>query len=648
MLVVGVLYGLLHSPLRPTVDTWLGTDSECISLCGPGLGQVAAQLTMAWYFGWAALAATVLVPLLGLRAWERPVAWGVLAFALVSVPAALVGGTGDLVGRNLLRLPYGPLLGSGTAVAIVAWAAWRGWRPRAPRLDLAGVAPVAWWLTLMVAVGLIASVGAAIARPLTGFDELNYHAPLAVDLWQLGSLSSFLSESPAGYWLSHPGSAELWLGGLKVIGGEPLMTVGQLPFALLAALGAIALGRRAGLSGRAATIGGLTLLLVPMVLIQSGRASNDIAGAALAIAAAAFIAVPTAEWSARRVVLVALTLALLVATKLALLPTVAVLGVAAIAWSRRAYRDGGLTCGSLLRGWAGGLLLGLAVVAPWWIRNIVLFGNPLYPADVPFLAGISQLSRSLKDTQFLPSAEWWPLYPMLEEHSNASGVGAVWAVTIIPALVIAVRVARGRRPLQLIAAVALCTLPAWWLLTRHEPRFLLGLLGMTCALVPFALAGVTRRWRTAVAVAIGAAATMSVAVTVTAPVADLLAQPVERVAFYEDTWATDPVIQVLPERQGLLIDDRCATRAIALLYPLLGPGQRRHTAYLACGASPQDVVTRLEALGMHRVYAAAQVADVAAFETRYPVSLFELIHSSTVGTGASAVERRLYQLRPGS
>ncbi len=455
MLVVGVVYGLSHSPVRSMVDTWLGTDSECIALCAPGLGQVAAQLAMAWYFGWAALAATVIVPVLGLRAWERPVAWGVLAFALVSVPDALVGSTGDLVARNLLRLPYGPLLGSGTAVAIVVWAIWRGWRPRAVRLDLAGVAPVAWWLTLMVVMGLTVSVGAAISRPLTGFDELNYHAPLAVDLWRLGTLSSFLSESPAGYWLSHPGSAELWLGGLKVIGGEPLMTVGQLPFALLAALGVIALGRRAGLSGRAAAIGGLTLLLVPMVLIQSGRASNDITAAALAIAAAAFIAVPTAEWSARRVVLVALTLALLVAIKLALLPTVTVLGVAAIAWSWRAHREGGLARRSLLRGWTGGLLLGLVVVGPWWIRNIVLFGNPLYPADVPFLTGISQLSRSLKDTQFLPSGALWPFYPLLEGHSNASGMGAAWTVTIIPALVIAVRVARGRRPLQLIAAVAL-------------------------------------------------------------------------------------------------------------------------------------------------------------------------------------------------
>ncbi len=186
------------------------------------------------------------------------------------------------------------------------------------------------------------------------------------------------------------------------------------------------------------------------------------------------------------------------------------------------------------------------------------------------------------------------------------------------------------------------------MLTRHEPRFLLGLLGMTCAVVPFVLAGVTRRWRTAVAVVIGAAATMSVAVTVTAPVADLLAQPVERVAFYEDTWATDPVVQGLPERQGLLIDDRCATRAVALLYPLLGPGQRRHAAYLACGATTQEVVARLAALDMRTVYAAGQVADMAAFDTRYPGSLFELVHSSTVGKGASAVERRVYELRPGS
>ncbi|CAN5779717.1 hypothetical protein BH23CHL7_BH23CHL7_06680 [soil metagenome] len=80
----------------------------------------------------------------------------------------------------------------------------------------------------------------------------------------------------------------------------------------------------------------------------------------------------------------------------------------------------------------------------------------------------------------MPHVALWPLYPLLEHHSDVSGFGPLLVAVAIPGLLLALGQAR-RRPLAMLIAVAVATLPAWWLFTRHEPRFLLVLAAMVIA-----------------------------------------------------------------------------------------------------------------------------------------------------------------------
>ena len=72
----------------------------------------------------------------------------------------------------------------------------------------------------------------------------------------------------------------------------------------------------------------------------------------------------------------------------------------------------------------------LLVVSPWWLRNITRFGNPLYPAALPILGrGIFDASKA--DAAFVPAPRAWPLYPLLENHDEQSGLGGLFAIATL-------------------------------------------------------------------------------------------------------------------------------------------------------------------------------------------------------------------------
>jgi len=527
-----------------------------------------------------------------------------------------------------------------------------------PRFTLVQVSPLAM-LMLALAAGMLAiSAGIAIEHPPTGYDELGYHGPLAVFFWNDGSLSSFLSRFPQAWALAQPGSAEIWFGLLRVAGGEPLMVIGQLPFALLGAVGVAAFGRRLGLSGRAATIGSLTYLLVPIVAIQSGRIADDLVGAALVIGAAALAAAPRREWTIARVSIIGLTLGVMVVTKLALLPAAVALGLVLL-WTvarrestpdpeRPGTSAAGTRQGRLLtRGLPIAGALCLVAVAPWWLRNLVMYANPLYPTSLPFYGhGISQTMLGLKDRHLVPAVWLWPLYPLFEPHSHASGIGAVFAAAIVPGGLIALVRAR-RRPLAIIAVLALVSLPIWWFETRHEPRFLLGLFGLLVAVVPFALAGVQHRWRWWAAVLLAVAAVGSTGITMTGDLSVEAHYPVDRIQFYDRLWGVAPALLELPETDAVLLDEQCSRDVNSRIYPTLGSGQTRTVARIACGLSTSQVVATLTRYQMSYVYALIDLSHATTLDARYPTGTFELVADSVTPpnkkNGAN-IDRRLYRL----
>lgn len=173
--------------------------------------------------------------------------------------------------------------------------------------------------------------------------------------------------------------------GVLLSGTTILASVTQVPFAFLGALTTVAIGRRCGI-GKAYSVGaGCLFLLTPIVIDQVSRQYNDVATAALAVTGMhlAAVVVTDRRLQPNQVVaylaLTGLTLGLAVGSKASTVVATAVLAMAvliavAVRIRRRAIPLAQAALGLL---WASVALLVLG--APYYIRDLVLFGNPLEP-----------------------------------------------------------------------------------------------------------------------------------------------------------------------------------------------------------------------------------------------------------------------------
>lgn len=661
-------YAGLHSPLREVLAAALGISSRGCYLClasAPG-DRIVEALAATLLVLIAAVGAWALVDRLDVARYERPVAFGLMALALVTGPAAAVGGLASLTGTPLLRPPTGLLLCAVPGALVVSLAARGGWRPS---LTLSWRLPATPLLRLMV-IGAAALVAAQVAvtfvHPATQGDALSYHAPLGVLLWRGGDLTTHLQLNPATYALWYPATAELWSGALRLLAGERLANLGQLPFALLGASAVFAFTRRTGLQAGAALLAACGFLLVPIVTLQVGTQANDVTGAALVMSAIALTSAPLGHWGPRRAALVGLALGLAVTTKLALFPSVVVIAAVVLATIARSQPRTGR--------WRGRELLAfvlpfLVIVGPWWLRNLVLEANPLYPQALPLYGhGVNIHDLGTVDHSFVPHPLAWPAYPLVEPIDERSGFGALFAVAILPGLVMAAARAR-RRPLALWFAGLLFTLPVWWAYTLHEPRFLLPYVGLGLAFVPWALLAVQRHRRTVAAVLMGGAAVLGVALTIEQGVLPLARQPVSRSAFYDRVWGVDPAALALPEREGVLLVTGFGLGRIDYVptYPLLGPRQRRMVVPLDASdirGSREVIVRRMHRAGLRYAYVAPIPAYHAEVARLFAPPRFELVRASAIVPGAplgarrtvfrrakgseadSAIRRLLYRLTP--
>jgi hypothetical protein len=124
--------------------------------------------------------------------------------------------------------------------------------------------------------------------------------------------------------------------------------------------------------------------------------------------------------------LASIALGLTAATKLAMLPSVATVALYLVVGALRTGRR---------REIAAAAAAFTVVVAPWWARNYTLYGNPIYPAALPFIGrGLAQSAFPTPDLASVPGAAWWPLYPLLEPHASWSGFGALFVVGAVPGI----------------------------------------------------------------------------------------------------------------------------------------------------------------------------------------------------------------------
>jgi hypothetical protein len=650
MVVFLGLYVMLHSPLRRAVGNAFGfTSADCYPCGGtPGVERFVDSVAALSLLALATLAAGCLASwFVGTQA-EKALALGLLALAFVVVPASVIGVIGTVLDTGLLRAPSGPLLSATPAVVVLVLGLRRGWRPRLPRPRRAAPGRLLLLVGALSGILLIGSVVISLTHPPTQGDALSYHAPLALLLWSDGNLSAFLDRSPDVWALAHPGTAELWFGVLRIVGGEHLANLGQLPFAFLAATAVGVFAWRLGLRGGAPLLAACAFLLSPLVVLQLGMQANDLLGSAVLMATMALACAPVTTWDLRRIALIGVGLGLTATTKIALVPSVAALAVfclGALAWGLR-----GRGVRSLLVPVLVGALTFTVVVSPWWARNLARFDNPVYPGNLPVLGhGVPHTAAERIDTEFVPSPIAWPLYPLLEPQDDRSGLGALFAVGVLPGLLLAARRAR-RHPLFLYATVTLLTLPAWWGFTLHEPRFLLPSLGFAFAFLPFSLMLLRGRRRIMGLVTLAAAAVFSTLVTLEQGLAPFARHPTARAEFYDRVWGVDPVVSSLPVETGILLHTGYGPpfSDYAAYYPLLGPSQEGRQVVVADASghgSTDAIVTTMRRAGIRFAYVSAVPAFQSTVKQIYDSEQFQLVRRSAIEVGENTAARRYVYTR---
>jgi hypothetical protein len=292
-----------------------------------------------------------------------------LAWVVVTAVTIILGSTGRLA-------RFGPLACvGGIALTLAANGSHRrAVRARPPSSLL-------WSATrprnLPIALVALALVGHAIVDGLTQFvtdwDSLMYHIPL-VDQWiQAGSLYA-----PDCFQWSNPGGNELigfWI--MAPFSGDFFSPLSNLLAAAVLLLAALELAMQLGLSAGFARLTAIAAVANFVVLRQLVDAGNDVAVAALFLAAAAY----GARYSELRrrgdLVLCGVSLGLLAGTKFYSL------GYAAVAWGVVAWlatrRQGPLVAARL---GAGVAALAIVVGGYWYARNAAASGSPLYPLGI--------------------------------------------------------------------------------------------------------------------------------------------------------------------------------------------------------------------------------------------------------------------------
>jgi hypothetical protein len=604
-----------------------------------GMGSLAVLTAIAA----ALIAAGVVTPSFTAPGYERPLVYGVTAFGFVVIPAAFAGLAAGWTGTALLRPPSGPLIVAAPALAIAVAGVLRGWRPQPMwgKIEVPSGLGLALAAVATILLGTSAILG--LVRPPTGFDALSYHAPMAVYFWHDGNITALLDRAPGGFAMAQPGAGELWFGLLSSGFGERVANLGQLPFALLGAAAVHAFSRRLGFRHGAANVAALAFLIAPLVVIPAGIQVIDIIAAALMMSAIALACAPRTSNTPYRMTMTGLAAGLAVSVKLAVLPAAAAL-VAFIAII--SYRPSFANQKTATRGVLAFAVAFIVAVAPWWARNVAAFGNPIYPAALPFVGrGLVVGDFEKKDARFVPRAAAWPLYPLVESHSDESGLGALFLIGAAPGLLIAMA-RRRRRAIWLYAAVSVTSVAAWWTLTQHEPRHLLTVFGLTFGFLPWTLLVMRRQLRGRAAALVVIAAVFSALVTFDQVLLPRVGEPADRVQFYDEVWGVDPYVTGWNAREPLLYNTGYASLSYAGDYSLLGAALARVLLTVDTDATTQSIVELMKRHGARYAYVPASPTFQPEVEGKYRQEFFEVAHMSTVPSGKRAgTKRYLFRLR---
>ena len=234
---------------------------------------------------------------------------------------------------------------------------------------------------LLAALALRLLIHAWVVSPFLA-DVTSYHLPKVAEWVVHGSIFSDLGPDRRAWFPAGMELLETWW--VVFLHHDVLIEMAGIELLALGAASTVALASRLGLSLSPALLAGAAFATVPAMMIQSVFAINDAAAAALVVTIAALIAGRVHPG----LILAAAGIGL------GIKPTVGFTFPGLVLlwfWLRRSDAP---ASAAPLRGralWvvaAAGLLIG----SVWYVRNAVVFGNPLYPAGTAALT-MSQNQR---------------------------------------------------------------------------------------------------------------------------------------------------------------------------------------------------------------------------------------------------------------
>lgn len=316
------------------------------------------------------------------------------------------------------------------------------------------------------ALAYIVSISSVMSvAPVMANDPLTYHFPAAVHWLQSGRISLFQT------WFFNPANTYSPLAGstfiawwIAPIGSDVLARIVQQPTVFLAYFALIRLGKCLGLRTAIACIAALALVVSQPFARQCFVEKDDLYVAAFFLAACAALSKDRltdrlGPWR------LGVGIGLFLATKYTALLAFPALLLAIDAPFRAGWR---------FKQWTIAIAVALLLAGPWFLRNLLMTGNPLYPID---FAGLNGMFSTARSTSFATLGSTWNVLTALDQS-----IPALLMIILMAGWIITAILHRSlANPLLRLALLGPPLMVAFFLLFSpySEARFLYPALGLS-------------------------------------------------------------------------------------------------------------------------------------------------------------------------
>lgn len=341
-----------------------------------------------------------------------------------------------------------------------------------------------------------------------GFEVWAYHLPIAINIFQKGSLQVW----DQAYMHTFPANMSIWDGFWLQVLPERLVSAVNVPYLAMCVFFLYQLCRLAGADRSASWLVACGLTTIPLFSFSALELGADVAGVAFIIAAVYFVlARPNVKpgWC----FMSGLAAGLAYGFKSShLIPATLVAILIFISQDKLLASSYLLRCKQILK-FAIAFLLMAGV---WILRNYIELGNPTYPVHFGAIWNVLGFKEApdfvisdRANTQFeWVHASWeWLIYPWVEWHyigqnyKHSSGLGAFFAATVpVTWLGFTITLLTGEwRTKSQIPVILLLTgtllVAIWWFLGDRQPRYVMAGIALLLPITALFLTEAERRVR---------------------------------------------------------------------------------------------------------------------------------------------------------